>query len=194
MVSGLPIIFTPTQIGQISEPQSLAVEGLALNGNMNITTQNPFQISLTTSGDWSTSLSLVPNGEGNIPVQDIWVRFTPTDAVDYLSNIVVTSDNAIEISGQLEGDGIDFPSFSAIVAGDFTHESAWLHAMVEDNNSQLTARGFSYSKNSDMSDSLYVLYHDDFPEGEMSYQITGLETRTMYYYQPGRKLSRQRCF
>lgn len=182
LTTGLPVFFAPIQAGQISEPQSFTVEGIALDDDLIVDTTPPYEISLTSTRSWGTHLSISPDSEGNVSARNIWVRFAPPDAGEYICNIVVSSENAVDKGGQLQGDGIDFPSFSGVVANGFTHESAWLHATIEDNNSDLTGRGFSYSKNSDMSDSLYVFFYDTFPEGEMSYEISGLETRTLYYF------------
>ena len=182
LTTGLPVVFAPIQAGQISEPQSFTVEGIALDDDLIVDTTPPYEISLTSTRSWSTHLSISPDSEGNVSARNIWVRFAPPDAGEYICNIIVTSENAVDKGGQLQGDGIDFPSFSGVVANGFTHESAWLHATIEDNNSDLTGRGFSYSKNSDMSDSLFVFFYDTFPEGEMSYEISGLETRTLYYF------------
>ena len=79
--------------GIVSNSQSVTVSGTNLLGNINIIVPNGFEISLTSSGNYQTNLSLTPTN-GTLTTTSIYIRLSSTATGSISGNIGFASINA----------------------------------------------------------------------------------------------------
>ncbi len=97
-VSEDQLVFHDVAVGETSTEQVFSVYGLNLINDINITAPEGFTVSLTTGSGFNSEI-IVPHEEGLIDNTPIFVRFEPTEVVEYSGNINVTAgDISLNIS------------------------------------------------------------------------------------------------
>lgn len=89
--------------GQVSASSPFVVSGNSLQGNINITVSNGFEISPDSGSSFTDNLYLTP-GNGNILAIKLWVRMSSqTRGGDYHGKVTISSSGATEKSFSVSG-------------------------------------------------------------------------------------------
>jgi hypothetical protein len=80
-------------VGAPSAEQSYTVAGNYLTANLVVTAPTHFEVTTTSGSGYASSVSLVPSG-GTVPATPIYVRFNPSAAGTFNSNITNASSGA----------------------------------------------------------------------------------------------------
>lgn len=91
-------------VGYPSAPQSYAISGLYLSGNVNIAAPANFEISLTAGSGYSSSLILTPTG-GTLASTTIYVRYNPGSIGVHSGNVSNYSTGSNTINIPVSGTG-----------------------------------------------------------------------------------------
>lgn len=81
-------------VGTASSVQNFSVSGSNLTTNLVITAIAQYEVSLSSSSGFTSSLSLTP-ASGNVTSTAIYVRYNPSSAGPHSGNITCTSTNAV---------------------------------------------------------------------------------------------------
>jgi hypothetical protein len=202
-VSSLPD-FGDEQINTDSVEQNYTVSGSALTSDITINAPSGFGISLTSEErghsnivqadiqnpsehskntnyrDFSSQIVLSPTG-GSISETTIYVRFSPTVADAYSSNITHESSGAVTKNVAVSGTGITIATVTTEVVTNITETTATGGGNVTANGgSSVTTRGvcWSTSANPTTADNLTT---DGTGTGAFVSSLTGLAPGTHYF-------------
>jgi hypothetical protein len=97
--------FANTAAGATSGANSFTISGINLLADINVAAPTNFQVSLSSSSGFGSSVALTPDGNGTVAATSIYVRYAPTGSGNYADNIIVStssvSDQTIAVSGYL---------------------------------------------------------------------------------------------
>ncbi|MFZ4398657.1 MAG: BACON domain-containing protein [Bacteroidales bacterium] len=105
VITPLSLDFGNIQTGGSSSPQSYTVSGTNLISDITITAPAAFQISKTSGGTYSNSLSLTQTS-GNVNATLIYVKFSPLAIQSYNGQISNVSTSAVTQNISVSGTGI----------------------------------------------------------------------------------------
>ena len=112
--SGVLVPFTSTA-GVPSAVQSYTVTGLNLTEALVITAPSDFQVSLAADSGFGPSLSLTPNGEGEVQPTTIYVRFLRSTVGASSGNITHSSEDATPVAKPVSGAAASNPPTASLV-------------------------------------------------------------------------------
>jgi hypothetical protein len=95
---GTQIVNTP------SAPQTTSVSGTSLTGPITVTAPAGFQVSTSSGSGYASSLQL-PAVNGTVSATTVFIRFLPTAAQTYNSNVTVSSPGAPTVNVGVAGTG-----------------------------------------------------------------------------------------
>ncbi len=113
-VSSLPD-FGSVMVGSSSSVKSFAVSGSNLTSNVTVTAPSQFQVSLSSTSGFSTSVSVAPSG-GTVSSQTVYARFSPTSTGAMSSSVNVASSGAATRGVNVSGTGTLSPTPSVTVS------------------------------------------------------------------------------
>ena len=93
----------------VSSVETFNASATSLNGNMTITAPTGFQISLASGSGYTTTISISPNGSGNIASTPIYVRANAS-ATSTSGNIAITSPGVTTVNVSLTNTIFAFPT------------------------------------------------------------------------------------
>ena len=101
------LTFTPIRVNEISAVQAITVQLINLTAPLVITGDSAFEISLSPTIRFSTSLYLLPNETKPTETYTIYVRFKPTTLGSFDKNIIFSSSEVISYSVNVLGECIE---------------------------------------------------------------------------------------
>lgn len=183
-LTGFGPVCTNTTIG----PNSFTINALSLtNANVTVGVLNGYTYSTSAGGTYTSTLSFSqPGGHYS---QDVYVKFTPIDAVSYNGNIVVGGGGASAINVAVSGNGSGSvaPTVISPTSANIAATTATLggNITVDGCSSQsITERGIYYSTTSGFANGTGTKVSETgtFGTGVFTISVTGLSTSTTFYY------------
>jgi hypothetical protein len=97
--------FANTAAGASSAASSFTVSGINLLSDITVTAPTNFQVSLSSSTGFGSSVSLTPDGSGTVAATSIFAIYAPTGSGNYSDNVTVStssiSNQTVGVSGYL---------------------------------------------------------------------------------------------
>jgi hypothetical protein len=104
-VNGTSLSFGSVTTGQTSSVQSYTLSGADLTSNVTVSAPSGFQVSLSSSSGFGSSVSVTPSS-GLVTDRTIYVRFAPTAAQSYSGTVNNSSSGATSKTVQVSGTGV----------------------------------------------------------------------------------------
>jgi photosystem II stability/assembly factor-like uncharacterized protein len=168
-------------VGKKSESFSYWINTLKLNGNLTITAPEGFEVSLTPLDGFSSSIAVTPE-EGYIIYKEIFVRFAPTEAKTYSSNISHTSNGATTQYLAVTGIGVAvLPEVTTTNPTNISASKASTGGNVTfDGGAAISSRGICFNKTGSPTCN-DIKTNDGTGKGVFTSNIKGLRANTKYY-------------
>ena len=181
LLSSYPNTCTNTTSGTIN---SFSLSGSNLTSDVNIGSLIGFSYCLTSSGVYSSSLTLSP--VSNSISQTIYVKFTPTAVQSYNGNIAISGGGATSINVSVAGSGINSaPSITTPTSASITTISVILGGNITDLGcNSVTTRGVELSTANGFINGTGTIFSETgtFSTGTFTINASGLSSGTTYYY------------
>ncbi|MBF9222029.1 pectinesterase family protein [Hymenobacter ruricola] len=102
------------QLGSPSSAQSVTVSGTDLTSAVSVTAPANYEVSLTSGGTYSSSVSLAPTG-GTLAGTPVYIRLNAATANSYAGNVTLASTNATSVILAVSGTAIVAPTTFSVV-------------------------------------------------------------------------------
>ncbi|MEX1187964.1 MAG: T9SS type A sorting domain-containing protein [Bacteroidia bacterium] len=159
------------------------ISGSVLNGsNVTVTAPAGFAVTLVSGESYTGSVTLPYTGSTlSTPV---YVRFLPTSAISYSTNLTVAGGGATSISVPVSGTGINIPPSVSTGSASFigTTGATLAGSLSFGCASVFSAYGIEYSVSPAFTPGNGAIVQSDFTGNNFSVPITNLGINTVYYY------------
>jgi hypothetical protein len=171
-------------IGNTSAQQTYSVSASGLTADLVITAPTGYQVSTTSGGPYSSSVSITPVS-GTVSTTAIYVVFAPGSAGVLSGNITNASTGATTMNVAVTGTGIDKPVITTPTSASVTSTSVIFGGNITNINfSTVIERGVYYSTVNGFADGTGTKVSEagSYGTGIFTVSETGLTPGMTYYY------------